>query len=73
MSKIIERILAHPKVASISDERGMGDGFWVYLKKGWQNDPETHCIHENSPTRCFWYLPSVSECSCDDCMREGVK
>ena len=34
MSKVIDAIKAHPLVDSISDERNLGDGYWVYLKTG---------------------------------------
>ncbi len=72
MSKIIERIKADPRVADISDERGFGEGFWVYTK-GWcteahpaGHDEATclHGIHEDSPTACWEAMRSLAPCDC---------
>lgn len=65
----IERIKADPRVADVSDERSMGDGFWVYLKSGFavQGD-EVHCIHEDTPSDCLRELRhGVIECKCKGC------
>jgi len=47
----------HPLVRDISDERGMGDGVWIYLHDGW-NDPSTdaNAIHEDSVSECLALL-----------------
>ncbi len=78
--KVIDRILKHPLVESISDERDYlrtppgcdqnGDGFWVYLKKGYIDDMNgIHCLHENSPSECLALLkcvvPCKPGCECD--------
>ena len=71
--KVIDKILAHPLVESISDEREWertpawadenGDGFWVYLKEGYIDAMnEVHCIHENSPSECMALLREVERC-----------
>lgn len=44
------------RIHSISDERGNGDGIWVYLKKEWadfDHDPywPTRQVHESSVTK----------------------
>jgi len=44
----LKQVASDPRVHSISDERGMGDGLWVYLKNPYVNDfLETTFIHEN--------------------------
>ena len=75
MSKIIERIRRHPLVTDIRDERDYkrkppgrqdepnGDGFWVYLKRGYINAMDgVHCIHEDSPSECYAKLKCVEPC-----------
>lgn len=64
---VIERIKAHPAVEGISDERGMGDGFWVYLKDGWVYDnPGEHALHEDSPSECLKMLRGLMACDCSE-------
>lgn len=67
----------HPLVESVSDERGSGDGVWVYLRPGWHcSETGTHAVHEDSVeavVRCF--NESVLRCAdadatCD-CPRKG--
>lgn len=36
------------RVASVSDERGMRDGVWFYLRPGWCDDMPCHSIHEHT-------------------------
>lgn len=44
----LKQIAEDPRVEGISDERGMGDGLWVYLKNPYVNTfLETTFIHEN--------------------------
>lgn len=75
MSKIIERIKADPRVADISDERGYGEGFWVYTR-GWCCDaPRSghdesaclHTIHEESPSACWVAMRDLAPCDCYHC------
>jgi hypothetical protein len=49
------RILAHPAVASVSDERAHGDGYWVILREGAEDASNPGCgtIHEASPSACL--------------------
>jgi hypothetical protein len=57
MSKTTDTIKAHPLVESISDERGLGDGYWVYLKTGHiAASSECGTIHEESPSACLRLL-----------------
>lgn len=52
--KTWKQIKADPRVESVSDERHLGSGLWVYLKPGWadQNfDPgwqDCSMIHEDT-------------------------
>lgn len=65
--KTIEKIKKHPAVVSISDERGSGDGFWVYLKSGWTYDnPGEHSLHEDTPSQCLPMLSRLMKCDCSD-------
>lgn len=42
-----------PRVSSVSDERSMGDGVWVYLKANFVNTHlECHTIHERTVREC---------------------
>jgi len=75
--KVIDKILAHTLVESVTDEREWlripawavnagvenGDGFWVYLIPGYINRmTDTHCIHEDSPSECLALLREVEHC-----------
>lgn len=73
---VIEKILAHPRVDSVSDEREFlrtpywcdenGDGFWVYFERGFRDSLERlHCFHENSPSECFRMLSRIEKCPPD--------
>ena len=43
-----------PRVESWSDERGMGDGIWIYLKRPYYNEfLECGTIHEQTVKRCL--------------------
>lgn len=55
-------------IESVSDERGNGDGYWVYLVTGWTDpDGETHCIHEPSPAKCAREMKHVRKCKTPGC------
>jgi|TARA_R100000030_G_scaffold19852_1_gene14149 hypothetical protein len=46
-----------PRVDWISDERGTGEGIWVYLKEGYINDHlECGTIHEHTVAECCLQL-----------------
>ena len=50
-------ILNDPRVDSVSDERGYGDGIWVYLKQGYINQRlECGTIHEHTIAECCQQL-----------------
>ena len=45
--KYLDQLRADPRVADVSDERGMGDGYWIVLKDGWYSpDMDCQTIHE---------------------------
>lgn len=68
----MKAILNHPAVESVSDERGSGDGYWVYLHPGWCKEPELNSIHEETPLECLRELRYIHPCRCSDyCRRES--
>lgn len=48
-------------IESISDERGNGDGIWVYLKDGFIWDNDTHQVHEETWQEVFDQMDLVTE------------
>lgn len=67
--KTIERIKSDRRVADVSDEREMGDGFWVYLKPGWRwAEDWVHSIHEDTPSECLRELHRAIPCHCRECV-----
>ena len=45
------------RVDSISDERGSGDGIWIYLKDGYRNAVlDSGLIHEHTIAECCYQL-----------------
>lgn len=71
MNKTIMQLIDDPRVDEVSDERHLGDGFWVYLKVGFKSadDPcgALHTIHESSPTQCLSQVRRALKCDCEDC------
>jgi hypothetical protein len=61
------------KIREVSDERDSDDGYWVYLASGYRDDEgETHCIHEDTPTECAAKMKYITKCTklgCCDTMR----
>lgn len=56
------------KISSVSDERGSGDGYWVYLAPGWRDpDGETHCLHEDNPSQCAKLMKWIQPCTTPGC------
>lgn len=49
--RTLAQLTAHPWVEEVSDERGMGQGIWIYLKPGHQWDG-CHTIHEFTVKEC---------------------
>lgn len=68
-SKVEDEIKAHPHTEDISDERSSGDGYWVYLKKGYQMEPSsmTHSVHEDTPSKALAALKKIVPCDCEYC------
>ena len=59
------------QIDEVSDERGAGDGYWVYLASGWRTeDGETHCVHEDTPTACAANMTHLTRCTQPGCQRE---
>lgn len=48
-------------IKSISDERGSGDGIWVYLKDGYVWDGETQTVHEDTWKEVYEQMDLVDE------------
>jgi len=83
MSKTLNRLLANPRVESVSDESSGGDGYWVYLNHGWQrgNFPGTpstpgggnsnlHIVHEWTMREVLTAIRNeVSPCDCWECRK----
>ena len=47
--KTLNNIKKHKAVESVSDERGIGDGVWIYLNdQYWNPDMECRIIHEQT-------------------------
>lgn len=60
--RIVDKITADARVESVSDERGLGDGVWVYLKKGFiSRSTGISLIHEWTWTRAFEVLRKETE------------
>jgi hypothetical protein len=55
----------------IAKEYRDSDGYWIYLKPGWQNgaDPGTHGIVENTKRAARGQLAYAKPCDCEDCKR----
>jgi hypothetical protein len=68
---IRSKILSHPAVEEISDERSCGDGLWVYLKDGYIA-PMQECgiIHEETWNQCLRELCCVYRKSLADIIGE---
>ena len=67
--KAIDRLKADPRVHSVSDERGSGDGYWVILNTGFSAD-DCHALHEDSPSACLKAMRYVCPCDCEDCVKK---
>lgn len=56
----LEKIKEHPLVESYSDERGDGEGFWIYLKEGYVSpSTDTGTIHEDTISAAVTELKHV--------------
>jgi hypothetical protein len=52
LPRTLAGLSSHPWVESVSDERGMGAGIWVYLKPGYVSHDCCHTIHESTVREC---------------------
>ena len=77
-TKIMQKLIAHPFVEEVSDERRPGDvaaecdgdGIWAYLHPGlWSPDMECHLVHEWTMENVFKKLKYVEACPCDECQK----
>lgn len=67
----IAEVKADPRVADFSDERGNGDGIWIYLVAGYDNgSPETHAVSEDTVAEALEAFRGIRKCACADCERE---
>lgn len=55
----------------IQEEYRDSDGYWIYLKRGWQNgnDPGTHGIVEDTKKAAYETLAAAKPCNCQECSR----
>ncbi len=53
----------------IQEEYRDSDGYWIYLKPGWQNgaDPGTHGIVEDTKGEAYRTLRNAEPCNCLEC------
>jgi hypothetical protein len=65
------------RVASVIDERGMGDGVWFYLKPGWVTDDPAHVVHvmtlADAESRLGPAGDVESGCNCERCVERLAK
>lgn len=76
--KLIEQIRKDPRVESVWDESGTGDGYWVNLKPGFadlSDDPwqPTHTIHEWKWSDIRRRMRDVEPCKCKECVAIGTQ
>lgn len=55
----------------VQNEERDSDGYWIYLKPGWQNgdDPGTHAIVEDTKTAARAKVGMAEPCDCAECRR----
>jgi len=53
----------------IAEQYRDSDGFWIYLKPGYQNgfDPGTHGIVEDTKRAAYETLRAAEPCDCAEC------
>lgn len=59
------------KAELIQEEYRDSDGYWIYLRPGWQNgyDPGTHGIVEDTRREAYRTLTGVKPCVCAECQQ----
>lgn len=55
-----------PRIEQLSDERSIGNGWFVYLKPGWQYDG-AHCFGEDNRRAVQRTMKMVRPCGCAEC------
>ena len=74
MKKTLQRLLARypEKIQDVSDESGVGDGYWLYLRSGWSRWGEVHSVHEWTMKELIRAMRSdVVTCDCEECQRDA--
>ena len=52
LPRTLAQLANHPWVESVSDERGVNCGLWIYLKPGFVTHDSCHTIHESTVKEC---------------------
>jgi hypothetical protein len=63
----------HPWVQDVSDERGTGQGVWIYLKPGFIVHDDCHTIHEQTVKECLRAFSCVSQDPTDYLLEDSAK
>lgn len=64
--KSLQPILNDARVRDFSDERAYEQGYWVYLRPGWNWDG-CHCVHEDTVAQVRAEFARIERCEagCD--------
>jgi len=66
MGKMFQRVKDDPRV---SDAFRDSDGYWVYLKAGWDNgNPSEHVIVEDRNSDVVQKMRGLRTCVCQECV-----
>ncbi len=62
------------RIDEVEDDRANQNGWWVYLKLGWQDryNPTCHQIHEDTLKECASIVRDAIPCNCADCTMDGL-
>jgi len=60
------------RIDEISDERNIGNGWFVYLKPGWQMDG-AHCFGEDTKLDVRSTMQRVTKCACAECCKNATE
>ena len=67
---IRDRIIAMPHISGVSDERGAGDGLWVYYRDGSKSNSDRlgalHQDHEETWSDLYRAAKATIPCYCED-------
>ena len=70
--KTLEQLRSDPRIDEISDERRIGNGWFVYLK-GYAMYPgtgEAHCFAEDTLKEVQRTLKTCVRCECEECQND---